>query len=59
MLTLLILIGIHPILATVFATMIAFSISLVFFRKLREASSARIAEAVSKPKPTVDEAHED
>ena len=58
-LTALILIGIHPILATIFATMIAFSISLVFFRKLRAASSAQLVQAVSKPKRGVDETHED
>jgi hypothetical protein len=58
-LTALILIGIHPILATIFATMIAFSLSLVFFRKLRAASSAQLVEKVTKPKTGDDESHED
>jgi uncharacterized membrane protein YkgB len=58
-LTALILIGFHPILATVFATMIAFALSLVFLRRVREASSAKIAAAVDKPKRSADEVHED
>ena len=58
-LTALILIGFHPILATVFATMIAFALSLIFLSRAREASSAKLATAVDKPKRTVDEVHED
>jgi hypothetical protein len=48
-----------PILATVFATMLSFSFSLIFLRKWREASSAKIAESVTKPKKGIDEASED
>ena len=48
-----------PILATVFATMLSFSFSLIFLGKWREASSAKIAEAVTKPKRGADEASED
>ena len=58
LLTALILLGIHPILATVFATMMAFAFSLVFLQKLREASSAKLVEAIEKPKRSVDEIHE-
>ena len=58
-LTALILIGFHPILATVFATMIAFALSLIFLSPAREASSAKLAAAVEKPKRSVDEIHED
>lgn len=58
LLTGLILIGIHPILATVFATMMAFAFSLVFLQKLREASSAKLVEVIEKPKRSVDEIHE-
>lgn len=58
LLTALILIGIHPILATVFATMMAFAFSLVFLQKLREASSAKLVEVIEKPKRSVDEIHE-
>jgi len=58
-LTALIFLGIHPILATVFATMMAFAFSLVFLRKLRAASSAKLVEAVEKPKRSADEIHED
>ena len=58
-LTSLILIGFHPILATVFATMIAFALSLIFLSRAREASSAKLAAAVEKPKRSVDEIHED
>lgn len=45
--------------ATLFAAMIAFAISLIFLRKLREASSAKIYDAVHKPKKTSDEQAED
>jgi len=48
-----------PILATIFATMLGFSFSLIFLRKWREASSAKIAESVTKPKKGIDEASED
>ena len=48
-----------PILATIFATMLSFSFSLIFLRKWREASSAKIAESVAKPKRGADEASED
>jgi len=48
-----------PILATIFATMLSFSFSLIFLRKWREASSAKIAESVTKPKKGIDEASED
>lgn len=58
LLTALILIGIHPILATVFATMMAFAFSLVFLQNLREASSAKLVEVIEKPKRSVDEIHE-
>jgi hypothetical protein len=58
-LTILLLIGIDPILATVFSTMIAFSISLIFLRRPREASSARIHESLKKPAKTKDEQAED
>lgn len=58
-LAVLLFIGIDPILSTVFATMIAFSISLIFLRKQREASSARIDAALKKPAKTKDEQAED
>jgi hypothetical protein len=58
-LTAFLLLRFDPILATVFATMLSFSFSLIFLRKWREASSAKIAESVTKPKRGADEASED
>lgn len=55
----LLLLGIPPLFATVFATMLAFAFSLVFLRKLRADSSARLHQAVHKPKKTSDEEAED
>lgn len=59
LLTTLLLLGFGPIWATVFATMLSFSFSLIFLRKLREASSAKIADSIIKPKRGADEAVED
>jgi ABC-type uncharacterized transport system YnjBCD permease subunit len=59
LLTILLLLGIGPIWATVFATMLSFSFSLIFLRKWREASSAKIADSITKPKKGADEAVED
>ncbi len=53
----LLVIGFAPIVATVIATMLSFSFSLVFLRKPREASSALIAESLKKK--TADETAED
>ena len=58
-LTVLLLLRFTPIPAVVIATMLSFSVSLIFLRKLREASSARIYNAVNKPKKTQDESAED
>jgi protein-S-isoprenylcysteine O-methyltransferase Ste14 len=59
LLTILLLVGFEPIWATVFATMLSFSFSLIFLRKWREASSAKIADSITKPKQGADEAVED
>jgi hypothetical protein len=56
-LTILLLIGFVPIVATVIATMLSFSFSLIFLRKPREASSAMIADRLKKK--TDDETAED
>lgn len=58
-LTVLLLVGIPPIIAVVFATMLSFAFSLIFLRRSREASSAKIYDAINKPKKTRDEHHED
>lgn len=58
-LTLLLLLNFAPIVAVIFATMLSFSFSLIFLRKLREASSARLYSAIHKPKKTKDEHAED
>jgi hypothetical protein len=50
-------IGFAPIVATIIATMLSFSFSLIFLRKPREASSALIAESLKKK--TADETAED
>jgi hypothetical protein len=50
-------IGFAPIVATIIATMLSFSFSLIFLRKPREASSALIAESLKKK--TDDETAED
>lgn len=56
-LAILLVIGFAPIVATVIATMLSFSFSLIFLRKPREASSALIAESLKKK--TDDETAED
>jgi phosphate/sulfate permease len=56
-LAILLVIGFAPIVATVIATMLSFSFSLIFLRKPREASSALIAERLQKK--TDDETAED
>jgi mannitol-specific phosphotransferase system IIBC component len=58
-LALLLLLNFAPIVAVVIATMLSFSFSLIFLRKQREASSAKLYEAINKPKKTVDENAED
>jgi len=58
-LTVFLLLNFAPIVAVVFATMLSFSFSLIFLRKQREASSAKIYETINKPKKTVDEHAED
>jgi mannitol-specific phosphotransferase system IIBC component len=58
-LALLLLLNFAPIVAVVIATMLSFSFSLIFLRKQREASSAKLYEAINKPKKTVDEKAED
>ncbi len=58
-LTVLLLLNFAPIVAVVIATMLSFSFSLIFLRKQREASSAKIYDAINKPKKTVDEKAED
>ena len=45
--------------ATLFAAMLSFAFSLIFLRKAREASSAKLYDAVHKPKKTEDEEAED
>jgi phosphate/sulfate permease len=56
-LAILLVLGFAPIVATVIATMLSFSFSLIFLRKPREASSAMIAERLNKK--TDDETAED
>jgi phosphate/sulfate permease len=58
-LTVFLVLNFAPIVAVVFATMLSFSFSLIFLRKQREASSAKIYETINKPKKTVDERAED
>lgn len=58
-LTVLLLLNFNPYIAVAFATMLSFSFSLVFLRKLREASSAKLYDSVTSKKKTVDETHED
>lgn len=58
-LAVLLLLNFAPIVAVVIATMLSFSFSLIFLRKQREASSAKLYEAINKPKKTVDENAED
>ena len=58
-LTALIFIGFPPIVAVIIASMLAFSISLIFLRKLREASSAKIYDSVNAKKKSADEHAED
>lgn len=58
-LAVLLLLNFNPYIAVVFATMLSFSFSLIFLRKLREASSARVYQNVHAKKKTVDESHED
>ena len=56
-LAILLVLGFAPIVATVIATMLSFSFSLIFLRKPREASSVMIAERLNKK--TEDETAED
>ncbi len=58
-LTILLLLHMAPIVAVVIATMLSFSFSLIFLRKQREASSAKLYETINKPKKSVDEKAED
>lgn len=58
-LAVLLLLNFNPYLAVIFATMLSFSFSLIFLRKLREASSTKVYESVTSKKKTVDESHED
>lgn len=58
-LTILLLLRMAPIVAVVIATMLSFSFSLIFLRKQREASSAKLYETINKPKKSVDEKAED
>ena len=48
-----------PIVAVIIASMLAFSFSLIFLRKLREASSAKIYDSVTGKNKTKDEHAED
>lgn len=58
-LSVLLLLNFAPIVAVIFATMLSFSFSLIFLRKQREASSAKIYDAINQPKKTRDEHAED
>jgi phosphate/sulfate permease len=58
-LAILLLLNFAPIVAVIIASMLAFSFSLIFLRKLREASSAKIFEATNGKKKTRDENAED
>jgi phosphate/sulfate permease len=58
-LTIFLLLNFAPLVAVVFATMLSFSFSLIFLRKLREASSAKIYDSVTSKKKTKDEQAED
>ena len=58
-LTIFLLLNFAPLVAVVFATMLSFSFSLIFLRKLREASSAKIYDSVTSKKATKDEQAED
>jgi phosphate/sulfate permease len=58
-LTIFLLLNFTPLVAVIFATMLSFSFSLIFLRKLREASSAKIYDSVTSKKKTKDEQAED
>jgi phosphate/sulfate permease len=58
-LTVFLLLNFAPLVAVIFATMLSFSFSLIFLRKLREASSAKIYDSVTSKKQTKDEQAED
>ncbi|MEN9603488.1 MAG: hypothetical protein RL545_177, partial [Actinomycetota bacterium] len=58
-LTIFLLLNFAPLVAVIFATMLSFSFSLIFLRKLREASSAKIYDSVTSKKKTKDEQAED
>ena len=55
----LLLLRFNPYIAVILATMLSFSFSLIFLRKLREASSAKLYSSVHEKKKNVDETHED
>lgn len=52
-------VGFPPLIATIIASMLAFSFSLIFLRGMREASSSKIADRLKKPEKSVDERAED
>ena len=58
-LTVLLLLNFAPIVAVIIATMLSFSFSLIFLRKQREASSAKLYDAIHKPEKSRDENVED
>ena len=58
-LTVLLLLNFAPIVAVIIATMLSFSFSLIFLRKQREASSAKLYDSINKPKKSSDENAED
>ena len=58
-LAVLLLLNFAPIVAVIIATMLSFSFSLIFLRKQREASSAKLYDAINKPKKSPDEHAED
>jgi phosphate/sulfate permease len=58
-LAVLLLLNFAPIVAVIIATMLSFSFSLIFLRKQREASSAKLYYVINKPKKSLDEHAED
>jgi hypothetical protein len=58
-LAVLLLLRFAPIAAVIIATMLSVSVSLIFLRGLRDASSAKVYDALNKPKKTSDEKAED
>jgi len=59
LLTIMLLAGFPPLWAALFSAMLSLAFSLIFLRRSREASSAKLYDSVHKPKKTADEKAED